>query len=302
MNNVHQMSNINEFIGPTHVKQIPAESNISALNEEGVIVAKKPCVISVTELQQRKRSIQERNSNNNTTIPSKNPKQSIGAVDVNNEMDKLMETINAISKESHESNEKRMVDGPLIASSNPSSFYSADNIHKRSSTAHNSINANSFNSTNSTNLHSKSYDKTDFAPIRPKLQKEETKKKHKRILRASGVQVWEDAKLNSFDPDDYRLFCGDIGNEVTDEMLAKAFGHYQSYKMARVVRDPKTNKTRGYAFISFGESIDMIRAMREMDGKYVGNRPIKLKKSTWRERNLENVQRKMKQKLEMGLR
>jgi hypothetical protein len=26
---------------------------------------------------------------------------------------------------------------------------------------------------------------------------------------------------------------------------------------------------------------DYIKAMREMDGKYVGNRPIKLKKSDW---------------------
>ena len=28
-------------------------------------------------------------------------------------------------------------------------------------------------------------------------------------------------------------------------------------------------------------SEDYIRAMREMDGEYVGNRPIKLKKSSW---------------------
>ena len=37
-------------------------------------------------------------------------------------------------------------------------------------------------------------------------------------------------------------------------------------------------------------------------GKYVGNRPIKLRKSTWRERNIEVVRKKMKDKIKMGLR
>ena len=30
-----------------------------------------------------------------------------------------------------------------------------------------------------------------------------------------------------------------------------------------------------------------MRAIREMDGKYVGNRPIKLRKSQWKDRQLE---------------
>ena len=32
---------------------------------------------------------------------------------------------------------------------------------------------------------------------------------------------------------------------------------------------------------------DYVRAIREMDGKYVGNRPIKLRKSQWKNRQLE---------------
>ena len=31
---------------------------------------------------------------------------------------------------------------------------------------------------------------------------------------------------------------------------------------------------------------DYINAMREMNGKYVGNRPIKIKRSTWKDRSL----------------
>ena len=37
----------------------------------------------------------------------------------------------------------------------------------------------------------------------------------------------------------------------------------------------------GYGFVSFSDAIEGARALREMNGKYVGNRPCKLSKSTW---------------------
>ena len=41
--------------------------------------------------------------------------------------------------------------------------------------------------------------------------------------------------------------------------------------------------------------------MREMDGKYVGNRPIKLRKSNWKDRQHDVVKQKQKEKKELGL-
>jgi hypothetical protein len=34
--------------------------------------------------------------------------------------------------------------------------------------------------------------------------------------------------------DDYRLFCGDLGNEVNDDVLSKAFSRFPTFNMARV--------------------------------------------------------------------
>ena len=50
-----------------------------------------------------------------------------------------------------------------------------------------------------------------------------------------------------------RLFCGDLGNEVTDEILTRAFSKYPSFLKAKVIREkgPKMGKTKGYGFISF---------------------------------------------------
>lgn len=127
-------------------------------------------------------------------------------------------------------------------------------------------------------------------------------KKKKKFVRAAGGQVWEDETLNEWDPDDFRLFCGDLGNEVNDELLTRAFSKYPSFVKAKVVRDRRSLKTKGYGFVSFKDSTDFIKAMREMDGKYVGNRPIKLRKSTWRDRNIEIVKKKESEKAKMGMR
>jgi RNA recognition motif-containing protein len=58
--------------------------------------------------------------------------------------------------------------------------------------------------------------------------------------------------------------------------------------MARVVRDRRTGKTRGYGFVSFLNPQDFLKALKEMNGKYVGNRPVKLTKSSWKDRDLNS--------------
>jgi hypothetical protein len=74
------------------------------------------------------------------------------------------------------------------------------------------------------------------------------------------------------------------GNDATDALLVQAFSKYPSFQRARAVRDKRYNKPAGYGFVSFKEPWDMTAAMREMENKYVGSRPIKLKKSNWKVR------------------
>lgn len=134
----------------------------------------------------------------------------------------------------------------------------------------------------------------------PKREKKE--KKPKKIIRTAAGETWEDPSLEEWEKDDFRIFCGDLGNEVTDEVLARAFSRYPSFLKSKVVRDKRTNKTKGYGFVSFKDPNDFVQAMREMNGKYVGNRPIKLRKSSWRDRNIEIVRKKDKEKKRLGLR
>lgn len=133
-------------------------------------------------------------------------------------------------------------------------------------------------------------------------KKDKKAKKDRRLLRMAGGETWEDPTLGEWDPDDFRIFVGDIGNEVSDEHLTRAFGKFPSFQKAKVVRDKRTSKSRGFGFVSFKDPQDFIRAMRELNGKYIGNRPMKLRKSNWKDRNLDVVRKKDKEKKKLGLR
>lgn len=122
------------------------------------------------------------------------------------------------------------------------------------------------------------------------------KKVNKKTTRQAGGQTWEDPSLCDWPDDDFRIFCGDLGNDVTDEVLVRTFNKYPSFQRAKVIRDKRTNKSRGYGFISFGEPQDFIRAMKEMDGRYVGTRPIKLRKSCWKSRSIDERKKKEAEK------
>ncbi|XP_034975567.2 RNA-binding protein 42 [Zootoca vivipara] len=147
-----------------------------------------------------------------------------------------------------------------------------------------------------------------FVPVEPVVEStpEDKKKmkqeKLKRCIRTAAGTCWEDPSLLEWDSDDFRIFCGDLGNEVNDDILARAFSRYPSFLKAKVIRDKRTGKTKGYGFVSFKDPNDYVRAMREMNGKYVGSRPIKLRKSMWKDRNIDVVRKKQKEKKKLGLR
>ncbi|XP_075084767.1 uncharacterized protein LOC107830242 [Nicotiana tabacum] len=66
-------------------------------------------------------------------------------------------------------------------------------------------------------------------------QKAEAKKKA--VPRKAAEQTWEDPTLAEYWPEnDYRIFCGNLGNEVNDDVLSKAFSRFPSFNMARVKR------------------------------------------------------------------
>mmetsp|Transcript_77759 Transcript_77759/g.155743 ORF Transcript_77759/g.155743 Transcript_77759/m.155743 type:complete len:274 (-) Transcript_77759:1223-2044(-) len=120
--------------------------------------------------------------------------------------------------------------------------------------------------------------------------------KHDKHVRSDAYGgTWEDASLSEWPENDYRLFVGDLGNEVSEDMLARAFSKYPSFARNKVIRCKFTGKSKGFGFASFTDPFDCAKCLREMQGKYIGNRPIRLTRSTWEDREVGEVKKKRKQ-------
>lgn len=102
----------------------------------------------------------------------------------------------------------------------------------------------------------------------------------KTVVRSGGGQNWTDSTLLEWDPAHFRLFVGNLAGEVTDDSLFKAFAKYSSVQKARVIRDKRTQKSKGYGFVSFSDGDDYFKAAREMQGKYIGSHPVLLRRAT----------------------
>jgi len=110
--------------------------------------------------------------------------------------------------------------------------------------------------------------------------------------RKAAGETWQDTSMADWDPADFRIFVGDLGPDATDTMLQQAFSRYKSLKKVRIVRDRRSNKSKGYGFVALSSPDDFLSAMKEMQNQFIGSRPIKLRKSTWDERAAGEKERK----------
>lgn len=85
-------------------------------------------------------------------------------------------------------------------------------------------------------------------------------------------------KSAKWDPKHFRLFVGNLGPDATDDVLAAAFSAYPTISKAHVAVD-KSGTSKGYGFVAFSSADDYLKAFREMNGKYVGQRPVQLKRA-----------------------
>ncbi|XP_030525938.1 RNA-binding protein 42-like [Rhodamnia argentea] len=56
----------------------------------------------------------------------------------------------------------------------------------------------------------------------------------KAIPHKAAGQSWEDPTLAEWPENDYRVFCGDLGNEMNDDVPSKAFSRFPSFNMAKI--------------------------------------------------------------------
>ncbi|KAK4141881.1 uncharacterized protein C8A04DRAFT_38789 [Dichotomopilus funicola] len=103
--------------------------------------------------------------------------------------------------------------------------------------------------------------------------------KKKTVYREGGGKKWQDDSLLEWDPAHLRLFVGNLAGETTDDSLLKAFARWKSVQKAKVVRDKRTTKSKGFGFVSFSDPEDFFQAAKEMNGKYIQSHPVVVRKA-----------------------
>jgi hypothetical protein len=132
------------------------------------------------------------------------------------------------------------------------------------------------------------------APNLNGMNHNDNKQPKKPVKRMAAGKVWVDATLDEWPENDFRIFCGNLDASVTDAQLHDHFAtKYASLAKVKVVKDG-AGQPKGFGFVSFLQPLDCAKAIREMDQTWLGSRPIRVKRSDWQDRNLNQVRKKNK--------
>eukprot|EP01067_Filipodium_phascolosomae_P001937 Filipodium_phascolosomae@DN2223_c0_g1_i1.p1 len=86
---------------------------------------------------------------------------------------------------------------------------------------------------------------------------------------------------------EYSMFVGDLDLNVNDYTLGKAFAsRYKSISGTKVIFDA-SGLSRGYGFVRFTDKDECDKAMKEMQGTYLGSKPIRCSVATQKKQMLE---------------
>ncbi|XP_015120155.1 nucleolysin TIAR [Diachasma alloeum] len=78
----------------------------------------------------------------------------------------------------------------------------------------------------------------------------------------------------------HHIFVGDLSPEIETQTLREAFAPFGEISNCRIVRDPQTLKSKGYAFVSFVKKTEAEAAISAMNGQWLGSRSIRTNWST----------------------
>ena len=75
---------------------------------------------------------------------------------------------------------------------------------------------------------------------------------------------------------DSRLYVSNLKWELTDDELKIYFGAHGKVVEARIVRDRRTNWSRGYGFVTFETKEDAAKALAALNGKELKERALRV--------------------------
>lgn len=79
-----------------------------------------------------------------------------------------------------------------------------------------------------------------------------------------------------------RLYVGSLHFNITEDMLRGIFEPFGRIEKIELMRDPETNRSKGYGFITFYDAEDAKKALDQLNGFELAGRPMKVNHVTER--------------------
>jgi hypothetical protein len=71
-----------------------------------------------------------------------------------------------------------------------------------------------------------------------------------------------------------KLYVGNLAFSMTSEELGGLFGEHGKVVSAKVITERETGRSRGFGFVEFDSAAGGEAAIRELNGKNIGGRPL----------------------------
>src|ERR1700729_55356 len=71
-----------------------------------------------------------------------------------------------------------------------------------------------------------------------------------------------------------KLYVGNLAFSMTSEELGRIFGEHGNVVSAKVITERETGRSRGFGFVEFDNPTSGANAIRELNGKNIGGRPL----------------------------
>ena len=83
------------------------------------------------------------------------------------------------------------------------------------------------------------------------------------------------------------IYVSNLGYSFQDDDLSKHFGEYGGVSSAKVITDKFTSRSKGFGFVEMPDKQAAETAIKELDGRMIDGRPIKVSEARPREEKQE---------------
>ena len=81
-----------------------------------------------------------------------------------------------------------------------------------------------------------------------------------------------------------RIYVGNLPFSSTEDELRELFEEYGPVESAAIVQDRETGRPRGFGFVEMASQDEAQNAIRALDGKPFGGRPLRVSEAQERDR------------------